>query len=200
MRIQNVSIVQCASKENTIIEQTTIYGAKWLVTNGGTTTVFYPTFEEARATTIHMPTLISMASTVPYTRLLALERTYPLTKQLKEAYLKVGVKPIHDHNGGDHKGMAPYVENWHNGKRQPAGKAYGLTEVEMLTNITVKCGRLKVEAGGSRKATGVQLASAKSLKPDKKSSSVAELSETRNCSCSLASILLTNRGSIIFRS
>ena len=94
----------------------------------------------------------------------ALDRTYPLTKQLKEAYLKIGVNLISDHNGGDNKGMAPHVENWHNGKRQPAGKAYGLEGVQVLTNTTVKRIILQDNPEGSKKATSVELTSGQILK------------------------------------
>ena len=97
----------------------------------------------------------------------ALGRTYPLTKQLKEAYLKIGVKLISDHNGGDNKGMAPHVENWHNGKRQPAGKAYGLQGVEVLTNTTVKRIVLQDEPRNMKKVTGVELTSGQILKANK---------------------------------
>ena len=97
----------------------------------------------------------------------ALSRTHPLTKQLKEACLKIGIRPISDHNGGDNNGMAPHIENWHHGKRQPAGKAYGLREVEVFTNITVKRIVLQDSSGSSKKATGVELASGQILKANK---------------------------------
>ena len=97
----------------------------------------------------------------------ALSRTYPLTRQLKEAYLKIGVKPISDHNGGDNKGMAPHVENWHKGKRQPAGKAYGLKDVEVLTNTTVKRIVLQDDPGNLRKVTGIELTSGQILAASK---------------------------------
>lgn len=94
----------------------------------------------------------------------ALGRTYPLTKKLKEAYLKIGIKPVADHNGGNNKGMAPHIENWHNGKRQPAGKAYGLEGVEVLTNTTVRKIILQDNPGGFKQATGVELTSGHILK------------------------------------
>ena len=97
----------------------------------------------------------------------ALDRTYPLTKQLKEAYLRIGVKPIHDHNGGDNKGLAPHVENWYNGKRQPAGKAYGLQDVTVLDRNTVKRIILKDTPQGGKRATGVELTSGQALKARK---------------------------------
>ena len=97
----------------------------------------------------------------------ALGRTYPLTKHLKEAYLKIGVKPNHDHNSGDNKGMAPHIENWYKGKRQPAGKAYGLKGVEVLDNKTVKKIILEDGPKNLRKAMGVELTSGQILKANK---------------------------------
>ena len=81
--------------------------------------------------------------------------------------MKIGIRPISDHNGGDNKGMAPHIENWHHGKRQPAGKAYGLREVEVFTSITVKRIVLQDSSGSSKKATGVELASGQILKVNK---------------------------------
>ena len=97
----------------------------------------------------------------------ALDRTYPLTAQLKEAYLKIGVKHISDHNSGDNKGMAPHIENWYKGKRQPAGKAYGLEGIEVLNNMTVKKIILQDGPRDLKKATGVELTSGQTLKADK---------------------------------
>ena len=97
----------------------------------------------------------------------ALGRTYPLTKQLKEAYLKIGIKLIQDHNGGDNKGMAPHIENWYKGKRQPAGKAYGLNGVEVFTNMTVNSIVLEDNSKGLKVATGVKLSSGETLKARK---------------------------------
>ncbi|KAL8947727.1 MAG: hypothetical protein Q9222_006023 [Ikaeria aurantiellina] len=92
----------------------------------------------------------------------ALGRTYPLTKNLKEAYLSIGVKAIPDHNGGDNKGMAPHIENWYEGKRQPAGKAYGLNGIDIRTNSTVR--RILLD---QRKAVGVELATGEIIRADK---------------------------------
>ena len=93
----------------------------------------------------------------------ALGRTYPLTEHLKQAYLKIGVNPIRDHNSGDNKGMAPHVENWYRGKRQPAGKAYLLEGIQLLTNQTVE--RIILESRlGRFKATGIGLTSGQELR------------------------------------
>ncbi|KAI4248158.1 MAG: hypothetical protein LQ352_006003 [Teloschistes flavicans] len=97
----------------------------------------------------------------------ALDRTYPLTKQLREAYIKIGVKPIHDHNGGDNKGMAPHVENWHKGKRQPAGKAYGLGGINVLINTTVKCIILEDGPNNAKRATSIELTSGQTINASK---------------------------------
>lgn len=97
----------------------------------------------------------------------ALNRTYPLTRQLKDAYLKIGVQPIPDHNGGSNKGMAPHIENWYKGKRQPAGKAYGLDGVEVLTTKTVKRIILDTSSGEKPRATGVELVSGETLRAAK---------------------------------
>lgn len=45
---------------------------------------------------------------------------------------------ITDVNGGNPIGIAPYTENWRNGKRQPSGRAYGLQGVRVLTNSVVR--------------------------------------------------------------
>lgn len=97
----------------------------------------------------------------------ALGRTYPLTKQLKEAYVKIGVKPIRDHNSGDNKGMAPRVENWYKGKRQPAGKAYGLKGVEVINKKTVTKVILEDGPNNIKKATGIELTSGETLKANR---------------------------------
>ncbi len=97
----------------------------------------------------------------------ALGRTYPLTKQLKEAYVKIGVKPIRDHNSGDNKGMAPHVENWYKGKRQPAGKAYGLKGVEVINKKTVTKVILEDGPNNIKKATGIELTSGETLKANR---------------------------------
>ena len=66
-------------------------------------------------------------------------RNYPLKDVLRKAFLQgTGLPEITDANGGNPIGVAPYTENWHNGKRQPSGKAYGLKGVKVLTNATVR--------------------------------------------------------------
>ena len=67
-------------------------------------------------------------------------RKYPLKDTLRTAFLKgTGLPASTDANGGNPIGVAPYTENWHpKGKRQPAGKAYGLNGVNVITNSLVR--------------------------------------------------------------
>ena len=68
----------------------------------------------------------------------ASERKYPLQKTLLAAFVQgTGLPTITDANGGAPIGIAPYTENWYQGKRQPAGKAYGLKGVDVITNAKV---------------------------------------------------------------
>lgn len=68
----------------------------------------------------------------------ASERNYPLRQLLREAFVRgTGLQEIKDANGGEPIGIAPYTENWYKGKRQPAGQAYGLKGVDILTSSTV---------------------------------------------------------------
>lgn len=67
-------------------------------------------------------------------------RKYPLTDAMRTAFLKgTGLPAIDDANAGSPIGLAPYTENWHpKGYRQPAGRAYGLKGVEVVTNAQVR--------------------------------------------------------------
>ena len=66
-------------------------------------------------------------------------RKYPLKELMQAAFVKgTGLPVIADANGGNPIGVAPYTENWRDGKRQPSGKAYGLKGVEVVTNAVVK--------------------------------------------------------------
>ena len=96
----------------------------------------------------------------------SLSRSYPLTEQVKAAFVDTGAQPCKDMNGGDNKGLAPHIENWRDGKRQPAGKVYGLAGVEVLTNSIVK--RIIVEkTGNDAKATGAELVTGRIIQASK---------------------------------
>lgn len=66
-------------------------------------------------------------------------RIYPLMDVMQSAFIKgTGLPAIADGNGGNPIGVAPLTENWHpKGYRQPAGRAYGLKGVEVVTNAQV---------------------------------------------------------------
>ena len=65
-------------------------------------------------------------------------RNYPLRNLLRSAFLEgTGLPTTSDANGGSPIGIAPYTENWRDGKRQPSGKAYSLKGVEVFTNAVV---------------------------------------------------------------
>ncbi|MCJ1306854.1 hypothetical protein MMC25_000498 [Agyrium rufum] len=83
---------------------------------------------------------------------------------VKDAFLSIGVNEISDHNAGNNKGLAPHVENWYQGKRQPAGKAYGLNDVDVLTNSMVMRIILEEGSDGRTKAIGAELTSGKIIK------------------------------------
>lgn len=81
-------------------------------------------------------------------------RAYPLKHALIESYAKAsGLPQIEDANAGDPIGLAPYTETWREGKRQPAGHAYGLDGVKVMTSTLVK--RIVIDASGT--ATGAEL-------------------------------------------
>lgn len=66
-------------------------------------------------------------------------RQYPLKDSLRNAFLEGTHLPKNpDANAGNPIGIAPYTENWRDGKRQPSGKAYGLKGVEVLTKSCVR--------------------------------------------------------------
>lgn len=87
-------------------------------------------------------------------------RKYPLREKLHSAFIKgTGLPATTDANGGNPIGIAPYTENWHpNGKRQPAGKAYGLNGVDILTNSLVR--RVILEGNTAK---GVELADGRTI-------------------------------------
>ena len=66
-------------------------------------------------------------------------RRYPLKEQLHQVFLEETNLPENkDAYGGNPIGIAPYTGNWHDGKRQPAGKAYGLNGIDVLTDSPVR--------------------------------------------------------------
>lgn len=66
------------------------------------------------------------------------ERIYPLRTTVLAMLTEVGVPFNGDANSGNPFGFAEYTENWYNGARQPAGQAYGLSGVTVLTDSPVR--------------------------------------------------------------
>lgn len=84
------------------------------------------------------------------------QRGYPLREATRNAWLQAGFKPNDDANNGSPCGIASYAENWLRGARQPAGKAYGLEGVNVITNALAA--RIDVERNTPEKiATSVAL-------------------------------------------
>ena len=96
----------------------------------------------------------------------ASSRTYGLTEIMKKAWVAIGVESNDDHNGGNNKGMSPHVENWHEGRRQPAGKAYGLEGVHVIVNEVVRRVILE-DSGHGQTAVGAELLSGEVLRATK---------------------------------
>ena len=91
-------------------------------------------------------------------------RQYPLRDTVRDAFHAVGYQDNQDANSGNPLGLAKYTENWHNGVRQPAGTAYPLKGVEVMTNTTVRKITLKDHpATGNMLATGVELLSGRQI-------------------------------------
>ena len=79
-------------------------------------------------------------------------RAYPLREDVYSALLQLGIKHNPNTNSGNPAGVGQFVENWHNVTRQPAGYAYDLSGVEVITGVLVK--RVIFE---DKTATGVEL-------------------------------------------
>ena len=86
----------------------------------------------------------------------ATSRGYPLCERVKEAWISSGAKITEDGNSGSPQGLAPYCENWRDGSRQPAGRAYDLSCVNVVTRAWVKKVLLERVPNGTR-ATGAEL-------------------------------------------
>lgn len=92
-------------------------------------------------------------------------RQYPLRKVVHNAFSKAGFQEISDANGGSPLGFSQWTENWRKATRQPAGTAYDLTGVYIVTNVTVS--RIILEkaesVGPSLIAKGVELLDGRSI-------------------------------------
>ena len=83
-------------------------------------------------------------------------REYPLGKQVYHGFVQAGYNYNPDFHNGDNIGLGGWTENWHHGARQPAGAAYDLSNVSIVTDAQVH--RIIISDDGLEKtATGVQL-------------------------------------------
>lgn len=81
---------------------------------------------------------------------------FPLEGSYRKAFGNIGIKYNPDINSGDPNGLAPVVETWVNGKRQPSGVSYGLEGIHVITDTMVE----KVifeDKNGELTAVGVQV-------------------------------------------
>lgn len=80
-------------------------------------------------------------------------RAYPLRDTIHQAFTEAGFQSIPDPNCGDPLGVAPWVENWRDGRRQHSGRAFDLAGVQLFTNTTVS----RVSLNDEKIATGIEL-------------------------------------------
>ncbi|CAD6580317.1 MAG: hypothetical protein ASARMPRED_009430 [Alectoria sarmentosa] len=91
-------------------------------------------------------------------------RQYPLRDTVHHAFHAAGYQDNPDANSGNPLGLAKYTENWHKATRQPAGTAYSLKGVEVMTNTTVHTIILKDDpATGNMLATGIEIFSGRQI-------------------------------------
>ena len=80
-------------------------------------------------------------------------RKYPLKEPLQKALIEAGLPLNEDANDGNPLGFAALSENWKDGKRQPAGKAYDMSKASVYTKVTVK----RVIVDEQKTAKGIEL-------------------------------------------
>ena len=91
-------------------------------------------------------------------------RQYALRDTVYNAFHAAGYQGNQDANSGNPLGVAKYTENWHKATRQPAGTAYPLKGVEVITNSAVRKIILKDHpATGNMLATGIELLSGRQI-------------------------------------
>ena len=91
-------------------------------------------------------------------------RQYPLCDTVYDAFHAVGYQDNPDANSGNPLGLAKYTENWHKATRQPAGTAYSLTGVKVMTDTLVRKIILRDDSTqGKLLATGIELVSGRQI-------------------------------------
>lgn len=79
------------------------------------------------------------------------------------ALMEAGFHFNEDANGGNPLGFAAMTENWKDGKRQPAGKAYDISKASVYTDVTVK----RVIFDEKKTAKGIELVDGRVFTADK---------------------------------
>lgn len=71
------------------------------------------------------------------------KRTYPLYQVVHDAFVQSGLVANLEANGGNPIGITAFTENWKDGQRQPASKAFDLSKVDIFVKSTVA--RIEIE-------------------------------------------------------
>ena len=83
------------------------------------------------------------------------KKSYPLQKDIYNAFVETGHKAVVDANSGQPLGIAKRTKNWRDNVRKPTGAAYGLDKVQIPTSSLAR--RVIFSAGSPPQATGVAL-------------------------------------------
>ena len=79
-------------------------------------------------------------------------------------WTKIGLQFNPDANSGNPFGFGEYTENWKKGSRQPAGQAYGLAGVHVMTESPVRKVLLEDAGSSGIKATGIELVDGRAIR------------------------------------
>lgn len=91
-------------------------------------------------------------------------RQYLLRDTVYNAFHAAGYQDNPDANSGNPLGLAKYTENWHKATRQPAGTAYPLKGIKVMTDTMVRKIMLKdCPTTGNMLATGIELLSGRQI-------------------------------------
>ncbi|KAL8823629.1 MAG: hypothetical protein Q9191_005686 [Dirinaria sp. TL-2023a] len=101
----------------------------------------------------------------------SLKRLYPLKEPLHAAWRELGVSKIAYGCTGSNEGVSEWLENWDNGRRQPAHEAYPLDGIHVLSNSLVSkvffAERVDATTTQRPKATGVLLQDGRRIQADR---------------------------------
>ncbi|TVY17138.1 L-sorbose 1-dehydrogenase [Lachnellula arida] len=94
------------------------------------------------------------------------DRQYGLREPLLKAWTDIGVKFNPDPVGST-EGISEYLENWRDGQRQPAQKAYGIEGITVIVNTRVNRVVFSKDKEEKPEASGVQLSDGRLIKARK---------------------------------